>query len=73
MPKSYINAVHIVAKLLAESSYNYGMSGGMGWYEEANPEEILAKIYNMSIKKVRRQIKNRKEIYLKRLWNRRNR
>lgn len=69
----YIDAVHVVAKLLAESDYNHQMSGGMGWSEYAEPAEILAKIYSVPIKKVRKMINNRKERYLKKLWTKQKR
>jgi di/tricarboxylate transporter len=73
MAITYMNAVHVVAKLLAESDYHYQMSGGMGWQEYAEPAEILAKIYSIPIKKVRRMINNRKEIHSKKLWARKRR
>lgn len=73
MPKSYANTIHTVAKLLAESSYNYDMSGGMGVRMYAEPAEILSKIYSKPVKKVRKQLHELAEKYLKKLWNRRNR
>jgi hypothetical protein len=70
MAEKYIDAVHIVAKLMAESSYHHDMSGGMGHRMDAEPDEILSKIYHVSRKKVRKQLNEVYERYLKRMYRR---
>ena len=69
--KNYAEAVTIVAKLLAESSYHSDMSGGFGRESYPHPAEILSKIYGVKRSKVRIAIHNVKKTYLKKLYNRR--